>query len=89
MSKFVDWMTFHKREPIAIDFVECLETLNDEVLNKKQMTHIDFSKEIPEKFTEDAYFKTFQMIWDVIRYEIWKKIDSFKNSGVYVGDQKF
>ena len=74
IEKFDDWINFHGEDPFVIEMKECIKNLNDEVFTKKQMSHFDFSKDIPAKFTQDSYFKTFEMVWAAIRHEIWKEV---------------
>ena len=89
IEKFTDWVNCHSEDPLVIEMKDCIANLNDEIFTKKQMSHIDFSKEIPEKFTQESYFKTFERVWAVIRYEIWKEITGNGQGASKVTDEKF
>ena len=68
------WISHYSEDPYVIEQVKSMQTLHDDVFKRQKVTHIDYSKDIPEKFTKELYIATFRKIWATIRHDIWKDL---------------
>ena len=68
------WIGHFKNDPVVKEDAQAFDKLHDDVFVKMHIEHIDFSKDIPEKFTKEMYINTFNKIWATIRHDMWKEI---------------
>ena len=56
---FEKWVDYYKNEKEVKKDADSLKKLHEDVFVRMQVDHIDFSDDIPEKFTKELYMMTF------------------------------
>lgn len=52
---FEAWIAHYAKDPYVVDQAKAMETLHNDVFKRQNVKHIDFSNDIPEKFTKEMY----------------------------------
>ena len=73
-----DWIEYYENDPYVVAHKEHLSNLRDKVFKEQKLNQIDYSADLPEKFTKDMYIAIYKKIWATIRYEIWKESGNIK-----------
>ena len=86
LKEFNEWVLMYSESEFVQEYKAKLEKMQNEMFGWKQIdegqpkfTHIDYSAELPEKMTKEAYIFMYRQIWATIRHDLYKDIEEAKN----------